>query len=270
MSNNLAIQDKSTLLQTAKNLPHALIIEAEDGLDYESAVRLLIDNLSLEITHIMPLEKKNVITIEQIRELATQLRTYAVNRRYIIIHPADSMTESAQNALLKSLEEPSKTTHFILVAHHHDSLLSTIQSRCQLIKLHQTSPTQDEALLKNTDLTPQQQQQLIFLAGGRPLLIKKLADSPQTFSEYQQIATDAKQILTTKHSYKTLVKTLSYTSDRQKSQLLVRTLINMIRFQARTRSIDQNLSEQLDKAIRAEAALNANGNIRLALLQLVL
>lgn len=270
MSDTLAVQDKTALLQIAKKMPHALIIEAEEGLDYESALRVLIDYGSLEVTHITPLEKKSTITVDQVREIAAQLRTYALHQRYIVIHPANSMTESAQNALLKLLEEPPSRTHFLLVTHHRATLLSTIQSRCQLIKLHKTSPMQDEALLTDANLTPQQQQQILFLASGKPLLIKKLAHSPQLFADYQHIAADAKQLLTSKHSYKTLTQTLAYSSDRQKAQLFVETLINMIHFQARTHGFDHNLSTQLDKALQAEASLSANSNIRLTLLQLVL
>ena len=40
------------------------------------------------------------------------LRTYAINRRVIVIDEADSMTEPSQNAFLKALEEPNKNTNF--------------------------------------------------------------------------------------------------------------------------------------------------------------
>lgn len=53
-------------------------------------------------------------------------------RRIIIISPAETMTESAANALLKTLEAPPANCLFILCCHQRDKLLPTIISRCQI------------------------------------------------------------------------------------------------------------------------------------------
>lgn len=75
------------------------------------------------------------IKIAQVRDL---IRTVAfppieAKTRVVIVEPADALGEEAANALLKTLEEPSSHTRFILVSNAPDSLLITIRSRCQRV-----------------------------------------------------------------------------------------------------------------------------------------
>lgn len=73
------------------------------------------------------------IKIEQIRTLITalQFHPFEASAKLAIIDEAEHMSEAAQNALLKTLEEPPTNTHFILVSHTPHRLLPTIRSRCQ-------------------------------------------------------------------------------------------------------------------------------------------
>lgn len=91
--------------------------------------------------------EKLSITIAQIREVQNflQLKTTGRGdiRRVILIVDADTMTTEAQNALLKSLEEPPADTVIILTAQQTDSLQPTIRSRTQAIRLH--NPTLEQA-----------------------------------------------------------------------------------------------------------------------------
>ncbi|HET9595722.1 MAG TPA: DNA polymerase III subunit delta' [Anaeromyxobacteraceae bacterium] len=73
------------------------------------------------------------IVVDQIRDLVDHrlaLRRFEGRRRFVVIDPADAMNPQAQNALLKSLEEPPDDTTFVLVASNPDLLLPTIRSRC--------------------------------------------------------------------------------------------------------------------------------------------
>jgi DNA polymerase III subunit delta' len=72
------------------------------------------------------------IKIEQIREAIDRAayRPFEGARRVVIVDDADAMVAAAQNALLKTLEEPSPTSVFILVSSRPDSLLPTVRSRC--------------------------------------------------------------------------------------------------------------------------------------------
>jgi DNA polymerase III subunit delta' len=72
------------------------------------------------------------IKIEQIRESVDRAgyRPFEGARRVVIVDDADAMMAAAQNALLKTLEEPSPTSVFILVSSRPDVLLPTVRSRC--------------------------------------------------------------------------------------------------------------------------------------------
>lgn len=79
--------------------------------------------------------EKKLISIEQIREIveAAMMRPYEGPNKVFIIDPADALSVSGSNALLKTLEEPPRDTHFILLARSPDLLLPTIKSRCQIL-----------------------------------------------------------------------------------------------------------------------------------------
>ena len=80
-------------------------------------------------------DKKN-ISIEQIRKLREKLglRAFLGEYKVALIDEAESMTEEANNALLKTLEEPSEKTVIILITTNARSLPQTIVSRCQIIR----------------------------------------------------------------------------------------------------------------------------------------
>jgi len=75
------------------------------------------------------------IRIEQIREIVerTAYRPFEGRRRAVIVDRAETMVPQAQNALLKTLEEPPPSSFFILITSLPDQLLATVRSR--LIRL---------------------------------------------------------------------------------------------------------------------------------------
>ncbi|HEY8559146.1 MAG TPA: DNA polymerase III subunit delta' C-terminal domain-containing protein [Pyrinomonadaceae bacterium] len=78
---------------------------------------------------------KNIL-VDAVRDLEKEAnyRPYEAKARFFIIDDADKMNDAASNALLKTLEEPSATSHIFLVSARPDSLLQTIRSRCQTIR----------------------------------------------------------------------------------------------------------------------------------------
>ena len=73
------------------------------------------------------------IVVDQIRDLVDHrlaMKRFEGRRRFVIVDPADAMNPQAQNALLKTLEEPPDDTTLVLVASSPDALLPTIRSRC--------------------------------------------------------------------------------------------------------------------------------------------
>jgi DNA polymerase-3 subunit delta' len=61
-------------------------------------------------------------------------RPFEGRRRVFIIDPADELTLQAQDALLKTLEEPPPAAVIILVSAYADSLLATVRSRCRRVR----------------------------------------------------------------------------------------------------------------------------------------
>jgi DNA polymerase III delta prime subunit len=78
---------------------------------------------------------KKLISIEQIRDIVSEatLRPYEGRNKVFIIDPADGLSVSGSNSLLKTLEEPARDTTFLLLTRSPDLLLPTIKSRSQHI-----------------------------------------------------------------------------------------------------------------------------------------
>lgn len=88
-----------------------------------------------DVHHVEVGGDRKMIAVEQIRELvlAAAFRPYEGRNKVFIIDPADALSAGGSNALLKTLEEPARDTHFILITRSPDLLLPTIRSRCQSI-----------------------------------------------------------------------------------------------------------------------------------------
>jgi DNA polymerase-3 subunit delta' len=67
-------------------------------------------------------------------------RPFEGRRRVVIVNEADAMEVSAQNALLKTLEEPPTASTFVLVTSRPDLLLPTVRSRCQRVRFTALGP----------------------------------------------------------------------------------------------------------------------------------
>jgi DNA polymerase-3 subunit delta' len=76
------------------------------------------------------------IKVDQIRDVIDRsgYRPFEGRRRAVIVDQADMMAASAQNALLKTLEEPPPSSVFMLVTTRPDMLLATVQSRCPKLR----------------------------------------------------------------------------------------------------------------------------------------
>jgi len=77
------------------------------------------------------------IRVDEVRALGKRLSFAALRgrRKIAIVSPADALNERAQNALLKTLEEPPPATTFVLISSQADALLPTIRSRCARVQL---------------------------------------------------------------------------------------------------------------------------------------
>lgn len=97
-------------------------------------------DLGLVVAH-----NKNIL-VDAIRSLEQEafFRPFEAPARFFVIDDAHKMNDAASNALLKTLEEPSSTSHIFLVTSRPDSLLQTIRSRCQVIRFSPLAPDEIE------------------------------------------------------------------------------------------------------------------------------
>jgi DNA polymerase-3 subunit delta' len=89
------------------------------------------------------------IKVEQVREAVerTAYRPFEGRKRVVIIDTADALMVAAQDALLKTLEEPPPASVFVLVTSRPDVLLPTVRSRCQRLRFGRLAPGDVAAVL---------------------------------------------------------------------------------------------------------------------------
>ena len=87
-----------------------------------------------------PEMKSRVISVDIVRDVLLhweETGSYAGGWKICVISFADRLNENAANALLKTLEEPSEKTLFLLVTDKPEALLTTVRSRCQRLDLNE-------------------------------------------------------------------------------------------------------------------------------------
>lgn len=83
--------------------------------------------------------EKATLGVKEIREQVTadvQIKPYSSEYKIYLIDEAEKMTEEAQNALLKTIEEPPEYAVFLLMVDRQELLLSTVLSRCVLLPFY--------------------------------------------------------------------------------------------------------------------------------------
>jgi DNA polymerase-3 subunit delta' len=121
-------------------------------------------------------EDKKSIGVDAVREACEQLGMTSMRSGYrvAIVSPAHAMTTNAQNALLKTLEEPSPRTLLVLVTSRPSRLLATLRSRCQRVEIPRPGAAPATQWL-GTELGAVPAVGLLDLAGGAPLRAAALA-----------------------------------------------------------------------------------------------
>jgi len=84
-----------------------------------------------------PEEDKETISVDQVRDVidAFTLTAHRGAAKVVVVEPAEGLTPAAANALLKTLEEPTRHGYLLLVSSQPGRLASTVRSRCQHVAL---------------------------------------------------------------------------------------------------------------------------------------
>ncbi len=130
---------------------------------------------------LLTLEVTSSISVDQVRAIS-QLMQNAPQQggaRVVVIPQADKMTESAANALLKTLEEPGQHSYLILCSAYAEQLMPTILSRCQRWDLPAQYDTSVVRWLNqfSAESTQPVPDFLLELCGGGPLKALELQNN---------------------------------------------------------------------------------------------
>lgn len=128
---------------------HAHIFLGEDGIGKSViakniAIKLIGESEYkdyVDIVHFRSEKNKASIGVNAIRELIEEInkKPYQSDKKVVIIHEGHKMTIQAQNALLKTIEEPPKNVFVFILCENIENILDTIKSRCQIHKFNTLS-----------------------------------------------------------------------------------------------------------------------------------
>lgn len=183
LAGNRRIKDQLSLRQESRGLSHAYIICGPVGSGRHTLARLvsqamlceapaahrpcgscgpckkILRGIHPDVTMISGPGEGKSITVDQVRALRTDayIRPNEGKRKVYWLEQADQMNASAQNAMLKLLEEGPVYASFLLIAGNAGGLLQTIRSRCEQLALAPVPPGECLQWLKGR--YPQKQEQ---------------------------------------------------------------------------------------------------------------
>ncbi len=184
LAGNAPLKDAIARMQAAGRMSHSILLVGEAGLGAGFAARSLAADLLYpqggaaalallrgeccralaeplpdgsvetgvvrEAIEVRPCGAANQIKVSQIRAMRSEIFNSSLSAagRAVLLYHAETMNESAANALLKVLEEPPEDVTFLLTASSLAALLPTIRSRCVSFALAPVSPEECAAYCK--------------------------------------------------------------------------------------------------------------------------
>lgn len=133
----LSGEDGMGKMTLAKAFAMSLLCRTHDACGFCSSCLQFASDNHPDVIYVKH-EKENSIGVDDIREQVvadTNIRPYHGGYKIYIIDEAEKMTPAAQNALLKTIEEPPEYVVMMLLSSHEESFLQTILSRCITLRL---------------------------------------------------------------------------------------------------------------------------------------
>ena len=170
-------------------LPQTLLFSGPDGIGKSLFARALAKGIlkkekAPDLHFLRPEGKVGLYPIDSLREMIDRSHAapYEGTSKVFILEDAERMQPAAANALLKTLEEPSDDTTFILLSSNSDEMLPTILSRCTVLKFQSLSEEAIASLLQAKG-HPARLAKLAHGSAGRAF---ELAEHPE-FEEHRTI-----------------------------------------------------------------------------------
>lgn len=170
----------------SNTLSHAHLIVGANGIGKSKVADIfssLILNKELFKANVDSIEyrpKKASIGVDDVREIIEEVnkKPYEGDKKVITIFSGEKLTIQAQNALLKTIEEPPKGVFIIILTTSIEIILETIKSRCQIYKLTPLSneEIQSYILKKYGNINTIDFSPALSYAGGIPGRLEKFID----------------------------------------------------------------------------------------------
>jgi len=179
------------------------------------------------------------------------------------------MSNGAQSAFLKLLEEPNSQIHFILTAHAPQKLLPTIRSRVQHSVVPMLGSSQSADFIASLKVDePKKRAQLQFIAEGLPAELTRLQNDDDYFSSRAETVGDARDLLQA-DTFKKLLVVQKYRSSREDALQLTESALQILRRSVSAKPQPQVVL-QLERLLDTQERIAANHNISLQLAKFVL
>lgn len=150
------------------------------GGDDPSVRRRVLADLHPDLIVVEP-DGRTALGVERARETVARavLTPVEGDRKVFLVEEAGAMNDEAANALLKTLEEPTASTIFILVVESEHDLPATVASRSRSVLFGRVSDEEIVAALEQRGIPSEQGHRVAVAAGGRPGLALLLATNPE-------------------------------------------------------------------------------------------
>jgi DNA polymerase-3 subunit delta' len=272
---NLAINPETQkILRSIKNnMPQSLLLTGESGVGLFTIARELANDV---LVMLQPINSKNeiddengLISVEMIRRLHEQTRSKQTKAQIVLINNADRMSNGAQAAFLKLLEEPNPHIHLILTSHHPQKILPTVHSRVVHCIVRPITKEQTQQYLKILGVNDAKKEaQLMFIAEGLPAELFRLVNDEAYFTKKAAYMSDARDFLKSQ-AYEKMRLVHKYKSDREASITLIDSALRILR-RSLSMQPQSTIITQLEMLLEIRENLLMNFAVSLQLARFVL
>lgn len=233
-----AIRERFNKSIKNSTLSHAHLIIGDDGigksmLAKEFAVKILGRQEYrdyIDIVNYKP--KKNSFGVDEVREIISEVnkKPYEGDKKVIIIYDGNKLTPQAQNALLKTIEEPPMGVYMILLCESTELILDTIKSRCQIHKLSPLSQQDMEDFIEKSYgvLDEKLKKTLLAFSEGIPGRVQRFLED-KSFEEIRNMVLDMLKDIN-KRDEKVIIKYEQlFTQYNDKEEEILSTIVSFVR-----------------------------------------
>ena len=218
-------------------LSHAHLIIGPDGIGKSIIARrfalsILEKTKDIEYADIINFRKvKATFGVDDVRRIIEEVnkKPFEGDKKVIIIHEGSKMTPQAQNALLKTIEEPPKGVYIIILSESLESLLDTIKSRSQIYKLTPLNKEEMKIYLNKINVTDEKEIKLaLAYSEGVPGRAKEVLYNKE-IGELRNISLSLLADLSKGDSLKVLAYESRLNKFKDEKEQFIRILLSFIR-----------------------------------------